>query len=381
MARGPIIVVGGGPAGATAALLLARAGERVELLERRSDGTGKCCGGCLAPRAIPILRRLGLEALVRRIAAGATRSWRLHDPRGRVLLDESLGEREGLVVERAALDAALRAEAISAGARLRRGVSIEQAVHERPALLIGADGVGSGVARCFGLANGAGQSPSGARRRESGAPRARSLGASWTVDAGRANGRGAPEGVISIHLARGGYIGVVGAGERVLVASLHDRNDSGPPVRPMDAVRAWIRENDSLAWIDLERAPMLATGPLPWRPSEISRGPRDALPGVALVGDAAGYEEPFTGEGMAWAFESAELLARCVLASGNWSDAAAREYAEAHHRQFALRRMRLRAIVRVGRAVSSRPALGALLRAAGVLPLVSGSFVRSVVAA
>lgn len=400
MPLGPIIVVGGGPAGATVALLLSRAGERVDLLERRSDEIGKCCGGCLAPRAIPILRRLGLESLVRGSASDSTREWRLLDPHGRVILHESLGATNGLVVERAVLDASLRAEAVAAGARLRRGVSIERVIQERPAIVIGADGVGGGVARRFGLAPcSAGASEAsrvagnsrvfGGSGAEGRWPRAggvplrarRSLGAAWTIDGAQAKALGVSRGVISIHLARGGYIGVVRAGERALVASFHDRSDPGAESRPLQAIRRWRDESESLAALDLDDAPMLATGPLPWRPASVAR-PRSAdLPAVALCGDAAGYEEPFTGEGMTWAFESAELLVRRILATTEWNERAAREYTEAHRQRFELRRMRLRAMAGIGRAVARRPMLAALLRVAGAVPALPGSIVRRVVAA
>ncbi|MEI6475461.1 MAG: hypothetical protein WCO75_08710, partial [Planctomycetota bacterium] len=56
----------------------------------------------------------------------------------------------------------------------------------------------------------------------------------------------------------------------------------------------------------------------PWKPRAVTAGR------VALVGDAAGYAEPYTGEGMGWAIESAMLLGACFR--DGWSAAAAEEY-------------------------------------------------------
>jgi flavin-dependent dehydrogenase len=67
---------------------------------------------------------------------------------------------------------------------------------------------------------------------------------------------------------------------------------------------------------------VIGSGPIPCRPSRVAGGR------VALVGDAAGYPEPFTGQGMCWALESSEALAQAVrgLAPGQWTEASARRY-------------------------------------------------------
>jgi flavin-dependent dehydrogenase len=63
---------------------------------------------------------------------------------------------------------------------------------------------------------------------------------------------------------------------------------------------------------------------MPYRPSGIARGP------VVLVGDAAGYVEPFTGQGIAWALAGAAALDQSVadLRPGGWNADSSRDYEE-----------------------------------------------------
>ncbi len=412
----PILIVGGGPAGASLAAALAGAGRPVVLLEKRDDDEGKCCGSCLAPRAIASLRRLRLEETVRSIPMTATRRWRLHDAAGRVLLDESLGAEPGLMVDRARMDAALRRRAAELGATIRCGAPWTRVRLElEPALVVGADGVGSGVARAFGLAGSAASGElDGARgpwrvgRRR---PAPRRYGVSWSLPLPADDAACVPPESIEIHLAAGGYLGLVRDDRRLVAAALIDRErtrgtaspsavldewlDGSPSLRPLrDALRVGASRGGALrSGAAREVAPrqargaasaLLATGPLPWRPALIALAPGEAAPeapGVALVGDAAGYEEPFTGEGMAWAFESAELLARCILERDRWDAAAAARYAREHRALFEPRRRRLRAIGALGSMLSRRPAMATLLRLGGSIPGIPGAVVRSVVAA
>lgn len=432
-----IVIVGGGPAGATVAAILARAGREVTLIERRSDAESKCCGWCLAPRAMPTLERVCLKSAVLAAASGSTRRWRLHEPSGAMLLDESLGAGEGLVVDRARLDAALRESARKAGATLIEGAAMvtddrRVAVRDRgevrersksfgrgaeltPHLVIGADGVGSGVARAFGLAGvprGDGnhaQAGDAAHRREAAAssarrrrtaPRAspRRFGISWSISTQLGDSIGVPQESIEIHLAREGYLGVVRAEDRVLVAALIDRDRTRGSSSPIEVIRRWAQTSAALRPLGTAipdgASPMHATGPLPWRPARIAlargehapfaRGttaPNADSPGVALVGDAAGYEEPFTGEGMAMAFESAELLARHVLACERWDAAAAARYTAEHRARFDCVRRRVRALAGIGSLAARSAPVASLLRVGGRIPFVPGAIVRSVVAA
>ena len=67
-----VIVVGGGPAGSSCAIALAREGASVMLVDARTRGRDKCCGHCLSGGAWKILSELGLRELVQSVATGAT---------------------------------------------------------------------------------------------------------------------------------------------------------------------------------------------------------------------------------------------------------------------------------------------------------------------
>lgn len=342
------VVVGGGPAGATASLLLAQAGWRVALTERGEAGRDKCCGHCLSARALPLLEQLGLRSIVDAATVGETASLRIDVGRERGLHAASApaprsftvplargAERGGRLVERRILDALLVDAAATAGATIYRSVAAKvvatapwrvelRGVGTAPRtpivlvapLLIGADGLGSGIARTLGWTP---PSPG------------RAFGFSANLGCAAMPSLGPRE--VAMHLLSSGYLGAARRRDgSIHIAALVRAGEA--PRRPLDFVAAMARafpESFGSHWRDewrdqsrdhrradvdpelasgLRRAePWLAAGPMSWRPSMV------AAPGVALIGDAAGYVEPFTGEGMAWAFESAAALREAIGAT------------------------------------------------------------------
>ncbi|HEY4222329.1 MAG TPA: NAD(P)/FAD-dependent oxidoreductase [Myxococcota bacterium] len=122
-----VVIVGGGPAGSSAATFLARAGARVTVLEKSRFPRDKVCGDGLTPRSLWMLEELGLKALTSAIGKPVDRVY-LASPGGRVLdttIPKHIFGGTAAVVAREVLDHALIEHAVAAGAVLRESCVVE----------------------------------------------------------------------------------------------------------------------------------------------------------------------------------------------------------------------------------------------------------------
>ena len=316
------VVVGGGVAGSVAAVLLARAGQRVLLLEqRRRDRLGeKVCGCCLHRRGVAALERLGLMPTpgeTGRAELGIQslqRVWlsRLSVARS-VHRRVSLPLRHGVALRRSVLDGHLLDAAEAAGVEIRSGVRARRR----------GDRVGVGdqtleaahVVWATGLAGArpVGPSGGGVSHRlhgvgtilpDAATPHTPAFlrGTVWLMgEASEQRGGAARED--------GGYLGLVrlpggGVDAAAAVPAQRARDPTAWAARLLHAAGA-----TELA---------AAAGTIRWRSvGPLRRCSRPDLPaGWVAAGDAAGYAEPLTGEGMAWAVASAERAAAVVLGGG-----------------------------------------------------------------
>ncbi|GIW88753.1 MAG: hypothetical protein KatS3mg108_3077 [Isosphaeraceae bacterium] len=351
------VVVGAGPAGSVTALELARRGLDVVLVERSRFPRSKVCGCCVNPRAVAALRRLGLEELVGR--GVGLREWRVASGGRSAVVRRGLG----VSLSREALDLGLVEAAVGAGVRLEEGVRAVVAGGDPVRVeLEGAEGRREERARRVVVATGLVEAGGGVGR--------------WHIRGGSRIGAGAwvenaPRGYepgrVEMACGEGGYVGAV---------VLEDgRLDLAAALDP-EVVRRAGGVGRAVAGI-LEKAGLPeipGVDRLGWRgtPRLTRRVDRVAEGRVYRVGDAAGYVEPFTGEGIAWAIEGARVLAPIVArglrergfdAEGAWERAYRREIGSRQVicRQVAavLRRARL---ARVGVGVLGRmPVLAELV--------------------
>jgi flavin-dependent dehydrogenase len=295
------VVVGAGPAGSLAARELARRGRRVLLADKASFPRYKVCGCCLNGRALATLAEVGLDDLVPRLGAVPLHALRLATAARESLLHLP----QGVAVSREAFDAALVEAAIAAGTAFLPQTRVTLGplrTGERTLLLQQGNETVPVATRLLLAANGLGGQLHGAE--SNGAPQVKPnsrIGAGTIAPA-------APDfyepGIIYMACGAGGYVGLVRLEDRRLdIAAAFDpslvRRAGGPG-------KAAARLLGELSWPAI---PGLAE--LPWRgtPGLTRRAPRIAAERLFVLGDAASYIEPFTGEGIAWALAGAAALA------------------------------------------------------------------------
>ena len=327
-ARWDVIVVGAGPAGSATARLLAKAGARVLLLDRARFPREKPCSEYLSPESTRVLERLGAEVLDAVAAAAPARltGMKVVAPSGTGVVGRF--DTFSFALPRTTFDSILRDAAETAGAEVREGVKVEELVYDggavggvvaratgngkretiRARVVVGADGLRSVVARRLGKVIRT-------------APY-RVAFTAHVADACDVDDLG------EMHVGRPGYVGLGPIGAGVTTVAL---------VLPLAEARRGERFFDELnrfpgvaGRFDPRRIVrrVLATGPF----ARWSRRP--AANGALLVGDAADFFDPFTGQGIYSALRGAELAAAAIvdtLATG----ASLQRYARARRREFA----------------------------------------------
>lgn len=312
-----VIVVGAGPAGCAVSVLLARAGLRVLLLDKSAAPPPKVCGEYLSPGCLHILELLGALGPVREAGARSLCGMLIHTVAGRTLRATYPQEggasgraHHGLAIPRAVLDPILLDLALKSGAQFEphfqvsdlawegdrvvgiRGRLRGEAITLRARLIIGADGRNSVVARRIGRMERHGWLDKIALVGYfSGIPRADDLGE------------------IFLGRDRYGILNPIGP-DQTNVGLVINRCDFAPTGDPgqllLTASRTIPSLGERLATGRLA-GPVRCLGPLAHRATRLT-----AL-GALLVGDAAGFLDPFTGEGLYAGLRSAELAARFAL--------------------------------------------------------------------
>jgi flavin-dependent dehydrogenase len=284
-----VIVVGGGPVGLAAAIEARMAGLTAAVVEPRDGVIDKACGEGLMPGAVPLLDRLGVDPV------GMPLRGVSYNTRGR-RADHLFRTGVGRGVRRTELHSALSARAAALGVErvVARVESLEQdadgvvAAGIRGSWLFGADGLHSTVRRLAGL--------------ESGAPRARRrfgitrhfATAPWTD-------------LIEIHWAARAEIYVTPLAPDLVGVSLlgAPRTDFDETIAEIPALASRLRGLVSVSGLK-------GAGPFRQRATAPSRGR------VLLVGDASGYVDAITGEGLRLGFDQARIAVAHTLGAAEY---------------------------------------------------------------
>jgi flavin-dependent dehydrogenase len=335
-----VLVVGAGPAGSVAGLLLARAGVRVRIVDRATFPRDKLCGDTINPGTLARFRALGVADGIERRGARVG-GMIVTGARGDAVQGRYPAGAWGCAILRRDLDALLLDQAMAAGCQFDSRVVVSRALradgrivgvalggcrHESRIMApvtIAADGRRSAIAFELGAAT----HPVRPRR--------------WAVGAyyhGVAPFAAAAEGAAvfgEMHIRRGRYVGVAPVAPDLTNVCL---------VKPSMAADDDLRDPAELLSRTVNRDPWLrerfANGTLVTRPVVLgplaveARPP--ALDGLLFAGDAAGFVDPMTGDGLRFAVRGAELAAAAALEAlvDGWAGVHPR-LAAARRREFA----------------------------------------------
>jgi len=391
------VIVGAGPAGSIAGLVLARAGATVRLVDRATFPRDKLCGDTVNPGTLERLRRLGVDG---DLDARALRvdGMRVTGERGDVIDGRYPRGQSGRAIVRRDLDWMLLQEAIGAGCEYEAAVAVRRATvdesrpvgrvtgvvagangHERalPArVVVAADGRHSTLAFGLGLA------------RHPVRPRRWAVGGYFenvspsTINAepgepGEPFEPAEPSEPTScfgeMHVRRDCYIGVApvpGGLTNVCLVRPSGAGDTAladPAGLLTRALAADSQLRDRFADARLE-APPVVLGPL------AVESPRTTIDGLLFAGDAAGFIDPMTGDGLRFAVQGGELAAAAALRAleHGWTGV--------HARLAADRRRAFASKWRFNRALRALVSSAGAIDAAAVVTRVAPGILRAVIA-
>jgi flavin-dependent dehydrogenase len=319
-----VVVIGAGPAGAMAAQQATRMGLKTLLVEVKRWPRYKVCGGCLNGRAVAVLKQAGLGKELE--GCGGVAVDRLCLVVGRRTTEFAMPP--GVAMSRTVLDRTLVDAATRAGATFlpetlavvdaevvdgRRRIALSSGgkhEHAEAGVVIAADGLTRASLKRL---------PEFASR----------ISADSRVGVGAIvedSGTECCDGRIVMVVSHMGYVGLT----RVDCGRLNVAAALDPPAlhrgRPVGEIVAAILSEANLAVPEnLTSAAWHGTPPLTNQPSRV------AAERLFLVGDAGGYVEPFTGEGIAAALESASLaVPLAARACRSWDGSLARQWERTH---------------------------------------------------
>jgi len=318
------IVIGGGPGGATAGLLLARAGWRVAVIEKSRFPRRKVCGEYISATNLPLFRRLGLEEDFLSRAGPAVRRVGLFA--GQTILTASMpqandpSEGRGRAMGRDRLDTLLLERAAAAGASIRQPWSATQLRERKDDFLCQVANKGTRVteelhAPVVIAAHGSWEPGTLPTQPARSAPCCADL----LAFKARFHDSGLPADLMPLFVFPGGYGGMVHTDEEQVNLSCCIRRDQlercrlrTPGTSAAETVLAHIKKTcrgvcDALSGARVVEG-WLSTGPI--RPGIRAR----ISEGIFSVGNAAGEAHPIIAEGISMAIQSSWLLCERLAA-------------------------------------------------------------------
>lgn len=368
------LIIGGGVAGSTAAILLAQAGWSVALLEKRSFPRRKVCGECVAASNLPLLDALGIGAAFDRLAGAPLRRVGLFAGDDRLVAALPRYDHPthgwGRALGREQLDTLLLQRAAALGASIWQPWTVRELARDGDLHVCTARSVDAGETAELSAAvlidaHGSWEPCPGASPHRRAAPRASDLFAF------KGNFRDADldADLLPVLAFPGGYGGMVIADDGLLTLACCIRRDTlqalrarMPGIRAAAAVQRHLESSCLGVRLALRDARQhdawLSAGPIQPRLGSPAPGANQFA-----IGNAAGEAHPILGEGISMAIQSAWLLCAQLIAqrpqllSGPVPAAVGTAYAASWKRSFAAR-IRTAAVFS---HLAMRPASGRLL--------------------
>ena len=319
------LVIGAGPAGTMIAREVAQRSARILLVDRAQFPRRKVCGCCFNAAALHILRAVGLGTLPDRLGARPLRTLQLIAGKR----SASIRLPDTLALSRDLFDAALVEQAINRGVEWLSPASAMLGAVERSArsVTLAHDGHQAAVrARVVIVASGlsGGIAPPDNRDAVHVEPESR-VGLGTVIDSST---NACPSDAIVMICGIGGYVGMVklpGGGLNVAAAldPAFIRRLRGPAA----AVQSLFDETGVSRIGEIETCAWRGTAALSRRRIRIS------AERLFVICDAAGYVEPFTGEGIAWALASGVAAAPLAMAAAHrWAPALETQWVRLYRR-------------------------------------------------
>ncbi|HKR11676.1 MAG TPA: FAD-dependent oxidoreductase [Pyrinomonadaceae bacterium] len=333
-----VIVAGGGPAGASAAIHLARGGVRVLLLEQKKFPRAKLCGEFISPECWNHFERLGVDAAMKSAGPALLEETVFYSSKGHHVTVPStwFGGRSAFGLSRAVMDEVLLRRAQNDGVTVLEGASIVEPVFESETV----KGVRVKIDNhheeyCAPLTlDATGRARIVSRKTDHRSAKRPSL----VAFKAHLHHTGVTPGACEIYFYPGGYGGLstVESGASNLcfiIAAEHVRRCDSDPNRVM---REFVMKNPRAAHTLESAAPAAEWLSASWE--RFGRQRPSPAPGLLAIGDSAAFIDPFTGSGMLMAFESGELAAQTILRHKQSSFAAlADDYTAVYNQTFAPR--------------------------------------------
>ena len=335
-----IIIVGAGPAGATAAYFLAHAGVDVLLVDQATFPRDKSCGDSICPGAVAMLAKMGLLPWVQNRGFAQNQGYFLSSPNGttaHIPFPNDLAPYPNYLIPRREFDHALVMQATAAGARLREGTRITgmeriDAQHVRltgthageeitldTTLVIAADGSPSSFTRKLGLVPGP---------------------ADGVALRCYYEGVGGEPGTFEIHWEKSvlpayGFIFHQNDGIANVGTGMFTKDMKRLKANLNDRLETFVTQNIHARRVLANAHRISPVVGYPYRDDAENVTPY--ADNVLLVGDAAGAGHPMTGEGVGPAMVSAELAARYAIEAlerGDLSSSGLAGYGDLFHAEF-----------------------------------------------